>query len=83
VLRSITMSNPDRARVINQPGGDGIGRRRRRWRLTTATRLIGVNCATIEEPFLMRRPTSLSFSARRSSLRSTAALIARAARITI
>jgi len=49
----------------------------------SAARLIGVICATIEEPFLMRRPTCLSFSALRASLRATSALIARAPRSTI
>jgi hypothetical protein len=36
----------------------------------------------LEEPCSMRRPTCLSFSARRSSLRTAAILIARAPRIT-
>jgi hypothetical protein len=43
----------------------------------------GVICATIEEPFLIRRSTCLSFSARRASLRATWVLIAQASRSTI
>jgi hypothetical protein len=44
--------------------------------------LDGAHPRTIEDPFLIRRATCLSFSARRSSLRTISLLIGRALRIT-
>jgi hypothetical protein len=39
--------------------------------------LTGAIGVTIEDPFLMRRPTCLSFSARSSSLRTISVLVGR------